>query len=79
MQADAAIDRPVRPAMTRSLFPMSRWSWGLLPVSIFNAVQFDLSPDLMALCTAVSAGVPLLMVLSSRLLGVERFFGSSHS
>jgi putative spermidine/putrescine transport system permease protein len=50
-----------------------------LPVSIFNAVQFNLSPDLMALCTAVSVAVLLVMVAASRLLGIERFFGSSHT
>jgi putative spermidine/putrescine transport system permease protein len=50
-----------------------------LPVSIFNAVQFNLSTDLMALCTAVSAGVLLMMVASIRLLGMKRLFESYHA
>jgi putative spermidine/putrescine transport system permease protein len=50
-----------------------------LPVSIFNAVQFNLSPDLMALCTAVSIGILILLMLCSRFIGVERFFGTSHT
>ena len=49
-----------------------------LPVAIFNAIQFNLSPDLMALCTLVSMGVLVLLLICSRLLGSDLFFGSSH-
>ncbi len=50
-----------------------------LPVLILNSVQFNFSPDILALCSIVAGAIVLLVALCSRLFGLDKFTGPSHS
>jgi putative spermidine/putrescine transport system permease protein len=48
-----------------------------LPVRILNSVQFDLSPQVLALCTVVAVAIVALVALWSRLFGLDKFMNAS--
>jgi putative spermidine/putrescine transport system permease protein len=50
-----------------------------LPVRILNSVQFDLSPQVLALCTVVAGAIVVMVVLWSRLFGLEKLMDASPS
>lgn len=50
-----------------------------LPVMILNSVQFNFSPELLALSSIVAGAIILLIVLCGRLFGIDKFMGSSHN
>jgi putative spermidine/putrescine transport system permease protein len=49
-----------------------------LPVLILNNVQFNLSPEVLALCTIVAGAIIVLVTLCSRLFGLDKFMGTAH-
>jgi putative spermidine/putrescine transport system permease protein len=46
-----------------------------LPVQIFNDLQFNLSPEILALSSLITVGVIGLVVISSKMLGLNRLLG----
>ncbi|HUC62423.1 MAG TPA: ABC transporter permease [Alphaproteobacteria bacterium] len=50
-----------------------------LPVRIFNSLQFDLSPAILALSTIVAGSIILLIALCSKVFGLDRAFGTVKS
>jgi len=50
-----------------------------LPVQIFNSLQFNLSPEILALSTIITVGVVVLVVTSGRMLGLNRLLGGERA
>lgn len=48
-----------------------------LPVQIFNSLQFNLSPAILALSTIITVGVLALVALSGKALRLDRFLGGA--